>query len=81
MLKKEILILAEKYRKLAYSGKIFDEELVARYERFADFIEENDYLEDPCYESEQDLLDHFKEVEEEHDYQWSSMFPNDDDSN
>lgn len=79
MKRKEILIIADKYRKLAYSGKILDDDLVGRYERFADFIEENDYLEDEFYETEKDLLDHFKEVEEEDDYQWHSMFPNNDD--
>jgi len=79
MTRKEILILADKYRKLAYSGKILNEDLAARYERFSVFIKENDYIEDEYYETEEDLLDHFKEVEEEEDYQWSAMFPNNDD--
>lgn len=44
MTRKEILIIADKSRKLAYSGRILDEDLIGRYERFIDFIEEGDYL-------------------------------------
>mgnify|MGYP006961066141 CR=1 FL=1 len=44
MTRKEILIIADKYRKLAYSGRILDEDLIGRCERFIDFIEEDDYL-------------------------------------
>lgn len=79
MERKEILIIADKYRKLAYSGRILDEDLLGRYERFADFIEENDYLEDEFYETEKDLLEHFKEVEEEDEHQRHSMSQDNDD--
>jgi len=79
MIRKDILTIADRYRKLAYSGKILEDELISKYIRFADFIEENDYLEDESYETEKDLLNHFKEVEEEYNDEMDSMFSNDDD--
>lgn len=84
MRKEKIQSIATKYRKLATSRYIYNEEEANNYERFADFIEDNSYLylEDDNYETEQDLLDDFNEAEAEIDAQWDSMFPesNDDDS-
>jgi hypothetical protein len=73
MTHEEILEISAKYRRLASSTE--DIEKSSKYERFADFIEDNDYIfEDNYYETEEELLESFKEAEAEIDAQWENMF-------
>ena len=78
MQKEEIEGIIAKYRKLAGSG--CDDDSMYQYERFANYVEGNFKLfeEDDYYETEEDLLDDFKEAELEIDAQWESMFPHGD---
>ena len=76
----QIQEIITKYRKLA--GTSYDEE--NKYERFADFIEDNIEIyeddEDGEYcDTEKNLLERFKEAEDEIDAQWAAMFPEGDD--
>jgi len=79
MNKEEIEKVIKKYRKLA--GSTFDNEKTHHYEHFADYIEENieNFEEDDYYDSEEDLLDAYHEVESEINAQWDTMFPENDD--
>ena len=79
MQKEEIEKVIAKYRKKA--GSIYDDEKSRQYEDFADYIEDNIemYEENERYETEEDLLDDYHEVEAETDAQWESMFPEGDD--
>ena len=64
-----------KYRKLAESS--YDDEKIYLYERFADYIEENRdiFIEDDFIETEEELMDNYKEAEAEFESQWEAMFP------
>jgi hypothetical protein len=76
MKKEEILEIATKYRKLATSMEPENDEKGYKFERFADYIEENDDIfEDDYYETEEELFEHFNEVVAEEDAQWDDMFP------
>ena len=78
MTKAEISEIAVKYRNFASSMSARNEEKADYYERFADYLEENDYFDDyddDFYETERDLLDSFNEMEGETEYQWNNMFP------
>jgi hypothetical protein len=75
MQKEQVQAIAEKYRKLASSTEQYDDEKANNYERFADYIEENDYFEDDYYETEEDLLNDFNETETEIDDAWEMLFP------
>ena len=79
MQKDQIQEIITKYRKLAAAS--CDDEKIYKYERFADFIEENIeiYEDDEYCESEEDMLDSFNEAEAEIDAQWAAMFPEGDD--
>jgi hypothetical protein len=79
MQKETIDNIITKYRALADSTD--DGEKADKYSRFVWFIEENIELfeEDESYETEDDLLDYFKEVELEPDAQRDAMFSEGDD--
>jgi hypothetical protein len=79
MQKEAIENIITKYRNLADSTD--DGEKADKYSRFVWFIEENIELfeEDESYETEEDLLEDFKEVELETDVQLDAMFPEGDD--
>lgn len=84
---KEILnSIVNKYRELATKTLQFDDEKANKYERFADFIEDNmdefiesysnkDYEDYEESEIEKELLEIFNEQEGEIDAQRDSMFP------
>ena len=73
MQRKEIIKLITKYRTLSTSS-CDDEDF---FGRFADYLEDNMELfeEDEFYETEEDLLDSFKQAESKYDAIWDSMFP------
>jgi hypothetical protein len=76
MTRDEILAIAAKYRKLSVSMDEIEEKY--NYERFANYIEENDYIfEDDYYETEEKLFRYFNEVntdDTEINDQWNVMF-------
>ena len=80
MQRKEIEKIIAKYEKLSASTYPHDEKKAHRYEHIARFIEENiDLFEEGDYESEDDLLDDYNEVEADMEFQRKNMFPEDDD--
>ena len=80
MTREELTEIIKKYRNLARSTERFNEEKANNYERFADYLEDNNhFVDDDYYETEEDLLEEFKEVELEIDAQWDNWFPEGDD--
>ena len=76
----EITEIIEKYRKLAQTTERFNGERAHNYERFADYLEDNNhFVDDDYYETEEDLLEEFKEVESDMGAQWDNWFPEGDD--
>ena len=77
MHRKQIIKIITKYRNLSTS--CYDDEDF--FGRFADYIEDNMELfdENEFYETEEDLLESFKQAGSEDDAQWDSMFPEGDD--
>lgn len=80
MTKEEITEIIEKYQELAGSTEYFNEEKAIFYDRFADYLKNNDHFEDDdYYETEEDLIEEFREVESDIDGQWEHWFPEGDD--
>lgn len=78
MQKKEIEKVISKYRKKA--GSTFDFEKAHQYTNIADYIEDNlkNFEEDDYFESEEELLDAYHQVELEIDDQWYNIFSEED---
>ena len=79
MQKDQIEKIISKYRNLAASS--CDDEQIYRYERFADYIEDNIEIfeDDEDCETVEHLMESFNEAEAEIDAQRDAMFPEGDD--
>ena len=73
----EIETIIAKYRRFSNMlSSEHDEEDAHNVDHLADYLEENiEIFEDDSYETEEDILEDYKEIMEEFGMQWDIMFP------